>query len=51
MARVLIVDDEEIARISLAEILRLEGYEIRTASGGQAAVVALQYRAVRCDGP
>jgi DNA-binding response OmpR family regulator len=41
MARILIVDDEEIARISLAEILRLEGYEIRTASGGQAAVVAL----------
>jgi DNA-binding response OmpR family regulator len=41
MARVLIVDDEEIARISLAEILRLEGYDIRMASGGQAAVEAL----------
>jgi len=41
MARVLIVDDEEIARISLAEILRLEGYQIRTAAGGQEAVAAL----------
>jgi DNA-binding response OmpR family regulator len=41
MTRVLIVDDEEIARISLAEILRLEGYEIRMASGGQAAVEIL----------
>jgi DNA-binding response OmpR family regulator len=41
MARILVVDDEEIARISLAEILRLEGYEVRTASGGQAAVEVL----------
>jgi DNA-binding response OmpR family regulator len=41
MTRVLIVDDEEIARISLAEILRLEGYQIRMASGGQAAVEIL----------
>lgn len=38
MARVLIVDDEEIARLSLADILRLEGYEISTASGGREAV-------------
>jgi DNA-binding response OmpR family regulator len=41
MARILIVDDEEIARVSLAEILRLEGYEIRTASGGASAVELL----------
>ena len=42
MTRVLIVDDEEIARISLAEILRLEGYEIAMAGGGQAAVDKLR---------
>jgi DNA-binding response OmpR family regulator len=42
MARVLIVDDEEVARISLAEILRLEGYAIRSVSNGQAAVEILQ---------
>lgn len=41
MSRILVVDDEEIARISLAEILRLEGYEVRTAAGGVAAVEAL----------
>jgi len=41
MPRVLIVDDEEIARISLAEILRLEGFDIQTASGGQTAVELL----------
>ncbi len=42
MTRVLIVDDEEVARISLAEILRLEGYTIRSVSNGQAAVELLQ---------
>lgn len=38
MIRVLIVDDEDIARMSLADILDLEGYDIRTASNGQEAV-------------
>lgn len=38
MARILIVDDEEVARITLADILLLEGYDIRTAQSGEAAV-------------
>lgn len=38
MNRILIVDDEEVARVSLAEILKLEGYIIRTAASGEAAV-------------
>jgi DNA-binding response OmpR family regulator len=42
MAKILIVDDEEIARITLAEILQLEGYEISTASSGEAAVEILK---------
>lgn len=41
MAKILIVDDEEIARLTLAEILRLEGYEIKTVSSGEAAVETL----------
>jgi len=42
MAKILIVDDEEIARVTLADILRLEGHEIAIASNGDAAVSALQ---------
>ncbi len=42
MAKILIVDDEEVARLTLAEILRLEGYEIKSVSSGEAAVAALQ---------
>jgi DNA-binding response OmpR family regulator len=42
MAKILIVDDEEIARITLAEILRLEGYEIKTVGNGEEAVALLQ---------
>ncbi len=42
MAKILIVDDEEIARMTLAEILRLEGYEIQSVSSGEAAVEALR---------
>ena len=42
MAKILIVDDEEIARLTLAEILRLEGYEIKTVSSGEAAVETLR---------
>lgn len=41
MTKILIVDDEEIARLTLAEILRLEGYEIKTASSGETAVDVL----------
>jgi DNA-binding response OmpR family regulator len=42
MKRVLIVDDEEIARVTLAEILRLEGYLIRAVGSGEAAVDILK---------
>lgn len=42
MAKILIVDDEEVARLTLAEILRLEGYEINSVSSGEAAVEALR---------
>ena len=42
MKRVLIVDDEEIARVSLAEILRLEGYQIKAVGSGEAAVEILK---------
>lgn len=42
MARILIVDDEEIARLTLAEILRLEGYEIEAVDNGEAAVDVLR---------
>jgi DNA-binding response OmpR family regulator len=38
MAKVLIVDDEEVARVTLAEILQLEGYSIKAVSSGEAAV-------------
>jgi DNA-binding response OmpR family regulator len=42
MAKILIVDDEEVARLTLAEILRLEGYDIQSVSSGEAAVEALR---------
>jgi DNA-binding response OmpR family regulator len=34
----MVVDDEAAARISLAEVLRLEGYEIATAASGEEAL-------------
>jgi len=37
-ARILVVDDEAVARVSLAEVLRLEGYEVRTAASGEEAL-------------
>ena len=40
-ARVLVVDDEAEARETLAEFLRDEGYETRTARSGQAALSCL----------
>lgn len=42
MTRILIVDDEEIARLTLAEILRLEGYDIQAVENGEAAVEVLR---------
>ncbi|HEY76167.1 MAG TPA: response regulator transcription factor [Thermoflexia bacterium] len=36
--RILVVDDEAVARISLAEVLRLEGYEVQTAASGEEAL-------------
>ena len=35
---VLVVDDEPVARQSLSDILRLEGYSVSSAPNGQAAV-------------
>jgi DNA-binding response OmpR family regulator len=40
--KILVVDDEETTRRSLADILRLEGAHVKTAAGGEAAVDALQ---------
>ena len=42
MVKILIVDDEEVARVSLGEILRLEGYEVVSVGSGEAAVEALR---------
>ncbi len=42
MAKVLIVDDEEVAHLTLAEILRLEGYTIKAVNSGEAAIDALR---------
>lgn len=36
--RILVVDDEVTARVSLAEVLRLQGYEVVTAAGGEEAL-------------
>jgi DNA-binding response OmpR family regulator len=40
-ARIMVVDDEATARISLAEILRLEGYQVATAASGEEAMSLL----------
>ncbi len=42
---ILVVDDEETMRRSLADILRLEGYQVQTASSGEAALEALRKNA------
>lgn len=42
MVKILIVDDEEVSRLTLAEILHLEGYEITTVGNGEKAVEALR---------
>lgn len=41
-ANILVVDDEKIARISLADILKIEGYNVTDAASGQAALDALR---------
>jgi DNA-binding response OmpR family regulator len=40
--RILVVDDEEIARLSLSQILRLEGYAVKSVASGEAALNAIQ---------
>ncbi len=40
--KILVVDDEETTRRSLADILRLEGAQVKTAAGGEAAVESIQ---------
>lgn len=40
-AHVMVVDDEAVARVSLAEILRLEGYQVSTAASGEEALSLL----------
>ena len=40
-ARIMVVDDETAARVSLAEILRLEGYQVSTAASGEEALSLL----------
>jgi DNA-binding response OmpR family regulator len=39
--KILIVDDEQTARMSLAEILRLEGYQVSDVDSGEAALALL----------
>jgi DNA-binding response OmpR family regulator len=40
-AKILVVDDEKVARVSLAEILRLEGYKVSIAASGPEALKEL----------
>lgn len=50
--RVLVVDDERTARLSLAEILRLEGYDVVAVEGGEEAILFLkaqEFDVVLCD--
>lgn len=45
MARIIIVDDEDGARLTLGDILKLEGYEIHTAASGEEALRVLRAQA------
>jgi CheY-like chemotaxis protein len=46
LAEILVVDDDSEARQSLADLLELEGYAVRTAVTGRDALSSCQ-----CDGP
>jgi DNA-binding response OmpR family regulator len=41
-ARVLVVDDDDVGRMTLSEILHLEGFEVAEADGGRAALERLR---------
>lgn len=41
-SKILVVDDENVARQSLTDILKLEGYNVASASNGQAAIEHLR---------
>src|SRR5664279_911091 len=41
MVRILIADDQEIARLTLSDILRLEGHYVRMVDCGETALAAL----------
>ncbi len=43
--RILVVDDEVTTRLSLAELLRLEGYEVQIAASGEEALALLDQEA------
>ncbi len=50
--RILLVDDERTARLSLAEILRMENFEVVVAEGGSEAILLLRaqdFDIVLCD--
>jgi DNA-binding response OmpR family regulator len=38
----MVVDDEAVARVSMAEVLKLEGYEVHTAASGEEALSLLE---------
>lgn len=40
-AHIMVVDDEAVTRVSLAEVLRLEGYQVATAASGEEALSLL----------
>lgn len=46
MKRILVVDDEENARIALSKILTREGYEVASAGNGNEALTYLQSKDV-----
>ena len=47
MARILVVDDDELVRVSVAEILSRAGHQVETAEDGEAALG--RHRAARFD--
>ena len=45
-AKILVVDDEKVARKSLADILRLEGYEVAEVEDGSNALEVLEAKEI-----